>query len=104
MIFNPPATIVIWDDGTKTVVKCQEGETFDEEKGVALCFAKKALGNKGNYYDAIADALKLGGVERKRPQKQMTGKGESMRFSDLLRPSDPMTITFTCRSCGEEES
>ena len=26
VIFNEPATIIIWKDGTKTVVKCQEGE------------------------------------------------------------------------------
>ena len=25
VIFNEPATIIIWKDGTKTVVKCQEG-------------------------------------------------------------------------------
>lgn len=24
VIYNPPATIVFWNDGTKTVVKCQE--------------------------------------------------------------------------------
>lgn len=51
VIFNAPATIVIWRDGTKTVVKCQEGETYDKEKGLALCVAKKALGNNYDYYD-----------------------------------------------------
>lgn len=30
VIFNPPATIVFWLDGTKTVVKCKEGEEFSE--------------------------------------------------------------------------
>ena len=49
VIFSAPATIVLWEDGTKTVVKCQEGDTFDEEKGLALCFMKKALGNKSNF-------------------------------------------------------
>lgn len=48
VIFNDPATIVFWNDGTKTVVKAN-GEPFDEEKGLAMAFAKKALGNKGNY-------------------------------------------------------
>ena len=51
VIFNAPATIVIWRDDTKTVVKCQEGETYDKEKGLALCLAKKALGNRYDYYD-----------------------------------------------------
>ena len=48
-IFNDPATIVIWADGTKTVVKCQEDDVYSEEVGLALCFAKKALGNKSNF-------------------------------------------------------
>ena len=50
VLFNPPATIVFWNDGTKTVVKC-ENETFDPEKGLAMAIAKRALGNKGNYYN-----------------------------------------------------
>lgn len=46
VIFNDPATVVIWDDGTKTVVKCCEGEDFDPEKGLALCYMKKYLGEE----------------------------------------------------------
>lgn len=53
VIFNEPATIVIWADGTKTVVKTQNGETYDPEKGLAMAISKKALGNKGNYFDTI---------------------------------------------------
>lgn len=44
VIFNGPATIVFWNDGTKTVVKCMEGELFDEEKGIAMAFMKKLYG------------------------------------------------------------
>ena len=44
VIFNPPATIVFWLDGTKTVVKCKEGEEFSEWAGIALCLAKKLYG------------------------------------------------------------
>ena len=53
VIFNEPATIVIWSDGTKTVVKCQEGEGYDPEKGLAMAISKKALGNKGNYCEVF---------------------------------------------------
>lgn len=49
VIFNAPATIVIWSDGTKTVVKCQEGDTYSKEMGLALCIAKNYLGNKSNF-------------------------------------------------------
>ena len=50
VIFNDPATIVIWADGTKTVVKA-ENEPFDPEKGLAMAISKRALGNKYGYYD-----------------------------------------------------
>ena len=49
VIFNYPATIVLWSDGSKTVVKCQDGDVYDPEKGLAMAISKKALGNKGNY-------------------------------------------------------
>ena len=53
VIFNEPATIIIWKDGTKTVVKCQEGEDYDPEKGLSMAISKKALGNKGNYCEVF---------------------------------------------------
>ena len=53
VIFNDPATIVFWRDNTKTVVKCDPTEQFDPEKGLAMAIAKKALGNKGNYFKEI---------------------------------------------------
>lgn len=49
VIFNNPATIVLWNDDTKTVVKAQGDDVYDKEKGFALCIAKKCLGNKGNF-------------------------------------------------------
>lgn len=52
VIFNDPATIVFWKDGTKTVVKSYKDE-FDPEKGLAMAITKKALGNQGNYYNEI---------------------------------------------------
>lgn len=51
VIFNNPATIVLWNDGTKTVVKCRKGDSYDQEKGLAMAISKKVLGNKYNYYD-----------------------------------------------------
>ena len=53
VIFNNPATIVYWADGTKTVVKAQKGDIFDPEKGLTMAFTKKALGNEGSYYNTI---------------------------------------------------
>ena len=57
VIFNDPATIVMWSDGTKTVVKA-EGESFDPEKGLAMAISKKNLGNKYDYYNTFKRWLK----------------------------------------------
>ena len=58
VIFNEPATIVYWKDGTKTVVKCQKGDYFDLEKGFAMAFLKKCWGNKGNFNDNLRKIMK----------------------------------------------
>lgn len=50
VIFNKPVTVVFWSDGSKTVVKANH-EIFDPEKGLAMSIAKKAFGNKGNYFN-----------------------------------------------------
>lgn len=59
VIFNPPATIVLWMDGTKTVVKDQGEVFYDPEKGMAMAVAKKAFGNQGNYYNQFAKYLDI---------------------------------------------
>lgn len=54
VLFNEPATIVFWTDGTKTVVKCRKGDKWDAEKGLAMACAKKLLGNDDGYHKALA--------------------------------------------------
>ena len=49
VIYNYPATIVIWADGTKTVVKVHN-EDFDPEKGLAMAICKKAFGNGYDFH------------------------------------------------------
>ena len=49
VIYNKPATIVFWADGTKTVVKCQPGDKWSKEVGLAMAIVKKTYGNTGNY-------------------------------------------------------
>lgn len=49
VIFNKPATIVFWSDGTKTIVKCGENDIYDPEKGLAMAVAKKFLGTNKSH-------------------------------------------------------
>lgn len=49
VIFNDPATVVLWSDGTKTVVKCGPEDKFDTEKGLAMAVVKKMAGNDNSF-------------------------------------------------------
>lgn len=85
VIFNDPATIVIWADGTKTVVKADR-ERFDPEKGLAMAISKKLFGNKGYYYDIFKRWLP------KEKETKYTGTNEWSE-RELIK-EDIKTITF----------
>lgn len=50
-------TVAIWGDGSKTVVKCQPGDKFDAEKGIAMCFVKRSFNNRGCYNDWMREVI-----------------------------------------------
>lgn len=45
IIYSGDKTIVLWNDGTKTIVGCSEGETYDEFDGFTAALAKKIYGS-----------------------------------------------------------
>ena len=45
VIFNNPATIIIWKDGSKTIVKKSEDDQWDPEKGFCMAIIKKLYGH-----------------------------------------------------------
>ena len=55
VIFNDPATIVYWKDGTKTVVKAnrsgkkKDQDEFREDYGLAMAIAKKYSGTRARF-------------------------------------------------------
>jgi len=57
VIYNDPATVVYWSDKTRTVVKCQPGDTFDPKTGFLLALCKKVCGNTGNYNDLLRECI-----------------------------------------------
>ena len=64
VIFNPPATIVFWKDGTKTIVKCREDDIFDEEIGLSMAIAQKFAGDRSKFKKIVKKAS--------RPQEKHT--------------------------------
>lgn len=57
--FSGPCTVIVWDDKTKTVVRCKD-EDIDYEKGFAMAVSKKVFGTNesgSNYYDIFKKYL-----------------------------------------------
>jgi hypothetical protein len=77
VIFNVPATIVFWTDGTKTVVKAY-ADDFDPEKGLAMAIAKKFFGNQGNYYNEFRKWLPKEEVETHHPKTSFAFRAPSL--------------------------
>lgn len=46
VVYSPPATIVFWKDGSKTVVKCSENDVFDPLAGIAMALMRKVYGKE----------------------------------------------------------
>lgn len=60
VIFDPPATIVYWKDGTKTVVKVDQSakkkkdrDKFREDYGLAMAIARKYFGGRKEFKEAV---------------------------------------------------
>lgn len=51
--FSGNRTIVFFRDGTKTIVKCQEGDTFDKEKGLAMACMKRLFKDTNVFNDVL---------------------------------------------------
>lgn len=118
VIFNPPATIIFWTDDTKTVVKCGENDEFDPEKGLAMAFAKKKLGNKGNYYNTIRYLLENAEYqyESESTDPELLQPWQKMIFNAItgrkreiprvvikkMRGKHYDQVYFTCPECEDE--
>ena len=52
VVYNEPATIMFFDDGTKTVCKAEPGDKYNPEYGFMMCLLKK-LCNSDDLFDAL---------------------------------------------------
>lgn len=58
VIFNEPYTIILWKNGEKTIVKCQEGDKYDAEKGFAIAIIKHIFGDTNYFNNIFKDWIK----------------------------------------------
>lgn len=69
VIFNPPATIVYWPDGDKTVVRC-DNDTFSEEFGYAMACMRKIYGSRAEFKAQFKNAFR----PQQKPPKEKKSK------------------------------
>ena len=74
VIFNDPATIVMWSDGSKTVVKCGLEDSYDMEKGLAMAIVKKMAGNDNRFHK----------VFKQYPKKKKKEPGSVGSITDMM--------------------
>lgn len=85
VIFSGPATTILWKDGTKTTVKCSSEDVWADDVGIAMCYLKKMLGNKGNFNNIFREAMKVAEVQTKKEELATSTaiEGESYYSSAL---------------------
>ena len=64
VIFSGPCTIIIWDDGTKTMVRKKADEDDDRELAILHCIMLYLAGNRRQHYKKIISKLKTNGMNR----------------------------------------
>lgn len=82
VIFNPPATIVYWEDGDKTVVRC-DNDVFSEEFGYAMACMRKAYGSRANFKAQFKNAFR----PQQKPKKQKKAKEVDQQEPAAALPS-----------------
>ena len=84
VIFNDPATIIIWKDGSeKTVVKCSENDEYDPYFGFCAAITKKIFGSNQKIKNI---------VEKYAPEEEMT---EHDIFDAIQKLGERMQTIFT---------
>ena len=101
VIFSPPATIVFWGDGTKTIVKCMDGDTFNPEVGVAMATIKKHLGKDyGKYRNCVRKLIKESGYKEPEVEPKVEPeKDEFIPFGYIMTNYEKFTRVFGVTPC-----
>jgi len=79
VIYHDPATIVYWQDGTKTVVKTMHGDIYDEGNGVAMAFMKKIFGSSTKFKKIVAKYIPEKKVIKKEKKDDKNNKDKRKR-------------------------
>ena len=63
VIVSGPCVICIWQDDTKTISRCHDGDEMDVKTGVMLCAIKRWMPGGSYWLDAFEDLYETGAIE-----------------------------------------
>lgn len=89
VIVSGPCVICIWQDGTKTISRCHDGDEMDVRTGVMLCAIKKWMPG-GSYWPDVMDDVEVeyqGKLEKIRKVEYSTDLEPCPKAA--LKPTDP---------------
>lgn len=78
VLYNDPATVVFWSDGTKTVAKCSGTDEYDSNVGLLIAVLKKFSGS------SISRIVDDWGMTGKEYPARVTVKDVRQRNKDRL--------------------
>jgi hypothetical protein len=84
-------TTVLWEDGTKNIVKCTDNEEFLPENGVAMAFMNKIFGSRNAFKKVIAKGKFQGDFKDKKKDKDSF----NLYAEDVLKRWKENTVIVT---------
>lgn len=92
IVYNYPATTVIWSDGTKTTVKCSKDQEFSEYYGYLAALAKKVYKTNGVIDRMIRDKREYG----KQHEVRLHTKTVMVDMMNGESSNGPAVINYSC--------
>lgn len=56
LVYNGDTTVVLWGDGTKTVVRCSDNDIYDREKALMMCMLERMFDSKTKLKNFLNEA------------------------------------------------
>lgn len=99
VIFNDPATITFWNDGTKTVVKTHADDEFDPLVGLLLCVSKKYLDTNRKIFKALDKFY----PDWEKKRKSQPRKNSTLDYTNLTKALNESTYVQLLRMYERSE-
>ena len=93
VISSGPATIAFWDDGTKTVVKCDEEDIYSAKVGILYSVIRKCIGEGKSYHNFLEQIDRFEQMMNEQKFKEKKYK-ESFKVCENCKYYNPKSGSF----------